>query len=310
MSEKDMLSKIYRNEYATNSGKEIKEMFEKELKKVKTITDVLNIYKKYEIYIFFGRPLATVKNLVSDFKKIINLEENLNHKELLLTTFSLPRSYYNVINESSAEVVNERRETGAKINMSVEEFDTLVNSLYESGMNKELTFWNKAIGSRQTKESIRAYYLTAYLALVTGRRLTEILKTLKLTKFKEKIKASGILKKKGDEIQESFDLFILSESAKIILAFRELRKIVDTTKLTNRECNSKFNNIYNRFLRENILNDATFHDLRSIYAEVAFVKFGKIENFEKKDFIASILLQEQENVKPVDFYLNRAKIKE
>ena len=306
-----MLSRIYRNEYATDTGKEIKEMFKKELKKVKTITDVLNIYKKYEIYIFFGRPLATVKNLVVEFKQIIRGEKlKKKYEDLLLTTFSLPASYYNVINESSAEIVNERREAGAKINMSVEEFDTLVNSLYENGMNKELTFWKKGLGSRQTKESIRAYYLTAYLALATGRRLTEILKTLELTKYKEKIKAKGILKKKGDERTESFDLFILSESVKINEAFKELRKIVDTTKLTNRECNSKFNNIYNRFLRENILNDATFHDLRSIYAEVAFVKFGKIENFEKKDFIASILMQEQENVKPVDFYLNRAKIKE
>lgn len=308
MDEREILSKFYREIYGTDKGKDIKEMFQTDITKVKTISDVLECYKKYEVYVILGRPLGTIKNLINDFKKIINEAQNLKHKELFLIAFSLPSGYYHAINQASSKVVEERREQGANINISVKEFDILIDDLYTKGMDKDISFWNKGIGSRQTKEGIRAYYLASYLALATGRRLTEILKTLELKKYRDSVKAKGILKKRGTEEKESKELFVLDGAEKITTALRELRKIFDATKFSNRECNSKFNGIFNNFLKENIFEGATFHELRSIYGEIAFAKVGTVQNIEKKDFISSVLLQEVEGVKAVDFYLNRAKV--
>jgi len=309
MNERDLLHKLYLEVFGTTKGNEIKEMFKTDIKKIRSQKDVLECYKKYEIYLTFGRALGTVKNVFNDFKKIINTTDKLKHKELLLEAFSLPNGYYYAINKASAKVVEQRKEEGANIEISVKEFNKLIRELYEKGMDKDISFWDKPLGSRQTKETIRAYFLATYLALVTGRRLTEILKTMELRKYKNKVKVKGILKKKGEEGDENttYDLLVLDDVEKVISAYKELRKIFDCSNLTNRECNNKYNHIFNRFLKENILHNTTFHDLRAIYSEIAYGKFGKqIEELGKKEFIEDILLHHKE-VKAVDFYLNRVK---
>jgi len=168
MDEKAILQKFYMEMYGTVKGKEVLEQFKSDIKKIKSQKDVVEVYKKYEVYLTFGRALGTIKNVFNDFKKAINSTDKVKHKELLLQAFSLPAGYYYAINEKSAKVVEERKERGATLEMSIKEFENLVSELYENGMDKQITFWQKPLGSRQTKENIRAYYLATYLALVIG----------------------------------------------------------------------------------------------------------------------------------------------
>jgi len=132
---------------------------------------------------------------------------------------------------------------------------------------------------------------------------------MELKKYKELVKIKGILDDK-EGVENFVDLLVLDNSENVVKAWRELRKIFDCTNLTNRECNNKYNNIFNRFLKQNILN-ATFHDLRALYAEMAWQKFkDKAEELEigKRDFIENVLLH-RTDIRAVDFYLNRASVK-
>lgn len=309
MNDTEILSKLYREIYGTDKGKEIKSLFEADIKKVRSLNNVITIYKKYESYLVFGRNFGTMKNLFGDFRKIINKVES-KHKELLLDTFSLPKGFHYLVSEKYSKVIEDRKENDSQI-ISLREYRNLIDETYIKGMDKTLSFWKKGIGSRQTKEGIRAYFLASYLAFTTGRRLTEILKTMTLSKYKNTIKIKGLLK--FDE-NKSYELFVLDSASNIMNAYHELRKVLDTTNLTNRECNSKFNNIYNKFLKENILKDVTFHDLRSIYAEMAWEMFDKSilgadDNVEsiKDEFMNYVLLHAEikKQVKSVDFYKNR-----
>jgi len=312
MNDTEILAKLYREIYGTDKGKEIKSLFEADIKKVRSLNNVITVYKKYEIYLIYGRNFGTMKNLFGDFRKIINKIDN-KHKELLLDVFSLPKGFHYLVSEKYSKVIEDRKESDDKV-ISLNEYKNLIDETYKNGMDKTLSFWKKGIGSRQTKEGIRAYFLASYLALTTGRRLTEILKTMVLTKYKNNIKVKGLLKYDEDK---SFDLFVLDEPNNVMSAYHELRKILNTVNLTNKECNSKFNSIFNKFLKENILEGVTFHDLRSMYAEIAWELFDKSElseddNIEqiKDEFMNNVLLHAEmkKQVRSIDFYKNRFKI--
>lgn len=305
MGEKEILATLYKNVYGTDKAKEIKESFAGELVKVKSSLDAFRLYKKYETFVTLGRALGTIKNIVNDMRNIIK-KSNSKHETALLEAFSLSEGYYYAVNRSSEKIIEERKENGS-IELNLNDIEKKIDELYEKGMDTNISFWRKGLGSRQSKESIRAYYLSAFLALSTGRRLTEILKSIELTKYKNEIRVKGILKKGEALLNDTFKIIPLADPDKIVKAWRELRKLLDCTTITNREVNNKYNAIFNKFLGDNIMENVTFHDLRAIYGEACYSKYGDDE-VGKRDFIESALLHET-TIRAVDYYLNRVNIK-
>lgn len=301
----ELLNDLYNSNYGTTKGSEIKALFQDDLAKTRTIKACIKLYKKYEIYLSFGRNLGTVKNVYNDFKKLIS-DSNNKHKEFLLDIFSLPSSYYYVLNSTTShKTLEDRKSTSNFLEINKKEFDSIRDYCFEIGMDKDLSKWDKGLGSRQTKEGIRSYFLATYLALVTGRRLTEILKTLELKKYKNEIRAKGLLKK--EENDKIFTIILLDNAENVMTAYKELRCIFDCSSLSERECNNKYNNIFNRFLSSTIFNGQkiSFSDLRAMFGEMAYLLYAE-KDMDKKDFIESALVHESK-IRAVDFYLNRVK---
>ena len=273
---------FYKSIYGTDKAGEIREMMLRDFNKIKGYTDIIRVMQKYMPYVYLLNTPDYAKQRIFEVGKVIE-DTTLapKYKKVLKEGFSAPMGYYSAMNELRELRLNEKKENGdEKINFDLSKFDEIIANLYKMGMDKELKNYPYKLGTRQTKEQIRAYYLATYLALVTGRRLVEILKTLELRKYRDKLKAKGIAKK-GEE-DKSYDLIPLDYIDKILTAYKELRRIFDTSNLTKRQVNQKHNAKFNEFLKTKIFSnsDLTFHDLRKIYLLKAYEKFGNNENFD------------------------------
>jgi len=283
---------FYKSIYGTDKAGEIKEMMLRDFNKIKGYTDIIRVMQKYMPYVYLLNTPDYAKQRFFEVGKVIE-ETTLapKYKKVLKEGFSAPMGYYSAMNELRELRLNEKKESGdEKINFDLNKFDEIITNLYDMGMDKELKNYPYKLGTRQTKEQVRAYYLATYLALTTGRRLVEILKTLELRKYRDKLKARGIAKK--EEEDKSYDLIPLDNINKILSAYKELRRIFDTSNLTKRQVNQKHNAKFNEFLKTKIFpnSDLTFHDLRKIYLLKAYEKYGNNENFD--NFAEKVLLHD------------------
>jgi len=146
---------------------------------------------------------------------------------------------------------------------------------------------NKGISvkKQQTPPQIRGYLLASYLALATGRRNVEILKTLKITKKKNDYFYEGLLKK-GSASTENTNIKAVSlddDFEFLMQIINQLRTDTDTSKMTNQEVNSKYSAIFNRSFKHITNTQYTFHDAREIYSEIAYNKFGRKNGGEREE---------------------------
>jgi len=146
------------------------------------------------------------------------------------------------------------------------------------------------IQKQQTVQRARAYLFAIYLALATGRRITEILKTLEIVKKEDGWYYRGLTKKYSDSF-EIKAVALDNDFEFLAKLLQQIRKDIDTKNMTNAQVNSKFNHIFNRALKNITGLKYTFHDLREIFAEMAYLKFGKKNGSdrEKEDYISDIL---------------------
>jgi hypothetical protein len=80
----------------------------------------------------------------------------------------------------------------------------------------------------QTAEQVRSYHLIYILALTTGRRFTELVKTVTISRKKDKFYFKGLLKKDNRLDTKSYQAhFIELSFTKVSLYLRELRKYVE-----------------------------------------------------------------------------------
>jgi hypothetical protein len=128
-------------------------------------------------------------------------------------------------------------------------------------------------------ESDRWYDLTCGIALVTGRRLTEVLKSARF--FPQSIYTvvfDGQLKKREDINVLPYEIPTLAPAEAVMAAWRRLRSLVDCTDMDNRQVEEKFhkdvNLAANRHFaglipqqseRENLSSRA----FRAVYAHIA-----------------------------------------
>ena len=286
---------FYKSIYGTDKAGEIKEMMLRDFNKIKSFKDIIKVMQKYMPFVYLLNTPDFTKQRFFEVKKVID-ETKLppKYKNTLIDGFSAPQGYYKAMNElRELRLLDKKEKNDNKIEFDLNKFDEIVSKLYEMGIDKELKNYPYKIGARQTKEQIRAYYLATYLALVTGRRLIEILKTMELRKYRNKLKIKGIAKK-GEE-NKSYDLIPLDDIEKILKAYRELREIFNTSNLTNRQVNQKHNAKFNEFLKTKIFpnSNLTFHDLRKIYLLKAYEKFGKgenLDNFAEKALLHDVKL--------------------
>ncbi len=284
--------------YGVDSPGQVKEMFKDELLKCNDKRDVAKTVSKFIPFCWMGgRKIKTVARYYADMRNIIK-EVNDEYMEYALELFAVPKEAYERIKQIDTKKVLEKLESKEtfdekEIEMTMEQVKKWILKAMELGDDVSIEEWKAAglpMQKQQTVERARAYLYAIYLAYATGRRITEILKTLEIVKKEDGWYYKGIAKKGGNDseikavaLDDDFELL-----SKLL---QQIRKDIDTKNMTNAQVNSKFNHIFNRALKNITGLKYTFHDLREIFAEMAYLKFGKKNGSdrEKEDYISDIL---------------------
>ena len=308
-----MRNQILNEIYGTSKSSEIRKMILRDAKKLRSKDQVLKVVSHYTPYLWVDISPYTAKNLVADLRSDIEKSE-LKYKKQLLEGFALPSGFYYALqkttqqNSKESEVIEYKKDDILK----------KIIQFYDIGICDDLSKYNIYPKGRETKERIQAYYLATYLAMVTGRRMIEILKTMDITKVKNDKKMGGIYikgvaKKRSEEDEKSVFIPTLDDPKKVKNALQKLRDIFpEPLKIGEREVNKKFNYLFNKFVKTKFSDnkdDITFHTFRKIYVELAYQKFS--ENEEIEEFAEKVLIHDvkmlSKNYTQTSHYTNKTK---
>lgn len=292
---------LYRFLYGTHNWKNgVEDLFKKDFKACRSHNDVMKIHNKYMPYMWYGRAFNTTLKMYSNFRKII---KELNTKN---TNFALDIAF-SIGDEDPTEGVFGYRShlTGKKLKeKNIENQEKKDNSIAPENIDKLVIDIKNRIDKddftditykSQTTEIVKAYHIAILLGLATGRRQVEILKTFAVSTRRGIPQFSGLVKKAlgDDEPKEGTLLFLSIKEVKKYLTM--LRKIIDVSEMENSEINRKYNGIFNKALKKytsDVLGDKiSFHDLRKIYANYAYIKFGN--DGDKEMFYQKVLNHEE-----------------
>jgi len=222
------------------------------------------IFSKYTLAITFLYSLASIKNNLKAYKKVIT---EMKVGKVLQDKFYFA-GLYKTVSKTTEKKKNERETDFKKMPLSVVKEIKRVRKILEKNSFKVL--------KNQTIEQVRSYYLAYILGLSTGRRFTEIFKTIKIHKKNNEFVFIGLLKKKDELKSQQLKAHILElhpiEARKYL---RELRvylndKLKEKNKtldeLTESQINSTFSKVYNNAVARISNNKApNFHELRHFY---------------------------------------------
>jgi len=276
-------AELFNSIYGVNRMNDILELFRADYNSVKnrSLEGVQKLYKKYSYAIFFMYSPSSIRNNLVKFKNIIN-KEGGKYKANALEAFTVEEIYKPLKKKDEAkkrELKKEVRE-GSADSQNIDPA-TIVNQIKE--LRKTITTKSYKVAKNQKEEQVRAYYLLAILGLATGRRFTEILKTLKMSKRGAKFYFDGLLKGNNEKIEGH----IIELSYKEVQGYlRELRKFIDTD-LTENQINAKYSRVFNNAVKR-LLGYKNVKDLRHNYA-IAGSQLFKRENETIEDTITRIL---------------------
>jgi hypothetical protein len=161
--------------------------------------------------------LKQQKNLMTEVRGAIR--SRLGEKHVALETMNFSTHEWTEVNRATSQRV-------ANQNSNQQVLDPAT-------VNAVVTRATQLLQSREWSE------IAAGLAVLTGRRSTEILKT---AQFEWKTEFSvifvGALKRKGEETILSFEIPTLCQAQYVITAWEKLRKILSTSELTNAQVNT------------------------------------------------------------------------
>lgn len=147
--------------------------------------------------------------------------------------------------------------------------------------------------ARSLLESEKYSEIALGLCFLTGRRLTEVLKTAKFSNYKRRkymVNFEGQLKKK-QEI-DKYPIYILGNYAtECKSALKKIRAILDTKELSNKEVERKYHTTVNQrcmMIFKPYIGRCTAHNLRAAYAAVCS-EIYRPKTIEQNLFLSGIL---------------------
>lgn len=278
-----MRSKLLNSVFGATHWKDLKNVFVDEAKKIKGKKEAFEFSNKWLFYLYFDSSNYTLKNRSLEMRKELS---NNDIDEAVVNLFKLPGEYYNVLNAKDEEVVKQVLTDDFRSDFNYLSF---VEKTIENFINviekKEVVLKSSA----QTMERELAYYKLFVLALATGRRQIEILRSLELQKKKDLVVYNGLAKKNNKELAkvDAPILMDLSIAKKYLKDIREQFPISEA--MTNKEVNSKYNGSIGKALVRIFaeLEIKEFHFFRTCYAEACYSKFGGDK--DKELYFAEIL---------------------
>jgi hypothetical protein len=264
--------------YGSNRKQHIHKLFKEDLRKARSKNEAIAIALNYMPYIYLGRSANTIINKYTEMKQLC---DELGRKgEWVKHIFEYPTKLIDTRNSKNQKTLIDRLSSKGEIDKDryIKTYQEIKRILVENDFK---------IARNQKKDDIRAYYLSILIAMTTGRRITEILKTFSMSKHGKKLIFHGLLKKRGN-IEDKEGFLILDEYVTVNKYILELREILDTKELTTREVGQKYTGKFNNFLKKIFPDlDISFKDLRSFYANIAWDNYDG--NLDKDVFFQKIL---------------------
>ena len=277
-------AEVFTGIYGVSKMSDILDLFRKDYNSVKnkSLESVQKLYKNYSYAIFFMYSPSSIRNNLVKFKNIIN-EEGGKYKANAIESFTID-NIYSPLKKRDAEVKKELKDeirAGKSDSQNIDP-NIIIDKIKE--LRQIITSKSYHVAKNQKEEQVRAYYLLAVLGLATGRRATELLKTLKISKRGERIYFDGLLKGNDKKIEGN----VIELSYKEVQGYlRELRKFADTKEMSESQVNSKYSRVFNNAIKR-LLNYKNVKDLRHNYA-IAGSQLFKRGNETIEDTITRIL---------------------
>ena len=283
--------------YGTRNLDELAQKFVKEI--TAKDSDVDRVLNRWIPALWLGQSLGSVAVRTSKFRSALKRSRSRKAKEAL-AKLAFPRD--------ARLLLDKEREKKVEEEQRAEEYDgNKVSSLLDKLRDTVTSENYPAPSSRQRPEQIEAYWLAAYLALSTGRRFGEVLKTMDIEKHGKKVTIHGLTKKREGEDTLEYAC-LLDDYKNIKKALKRLREIFPVDDMSIDEVSKKFSYVFNRYLKEKIVEDpeTTFHDLRSMYARECWERHKDETKLDEPTFIAGVL-GHKKVFTPTDHYIKYAK---
>ena len=235
---------VFKEVYGVETQREILKLFEAEYKSVKNkgMNKVMELYKDYSYSIFFMYSPSSIRNNLVKFKNIIKANGG-KYEANALEVFTID-NIYTPLKRRDEEV---KKELKAKLQAG-ENTDLNPQKVIDdiSALKEELEKRTYTVARNQKEPQVRAYRIVAMLGLATGRRFTELMKTLVISKKGTKITFNGLLKGNDKAIEGNIIGLSYLEVKKYL---EELREYAKTEDLKEDEVNAKYSKVFNNAMK-------------------------------------------------------------
>jgi len=270
--------------YGVETMREVLALFRTEYNRTKdkSLKNTIALFGRYTYAIYFMYSPSSIRNNIVKFKKVIKDEEG-KYETNLLEMFDIDEVYEPIKAQDLAKkkaLKKEIIEENAKCQDS-SHIETTLNKIKE--LDRILKEKDYTVRSNQDEKRIRSYRIMALLALSTGRRFTELSKTLKLSKRGNNYYFTGLLKGNEERIEAHF---IGLEYDTIKNYLKELRSDLNTAKMDISDVNKKYAKVFNNAFKR--LGFTNIKSLRHKYAITASQIYRK-EGEKVEDCITRLL---------------------
>ena len=276
-------AEIFKTVYGVSRLIDVLEQFQDSYNGVKneSVEEVQSLYRDYSYAIFFMYSPSAIRNNLVKFKNIIK-KEGGKYKANALEAFTIDNIYAPVKAKETKtkKALKKQIQSGETDSQNVDPsiIENKIIELKDILDNKKYTF-----AGNQNENQVRAYYIVALLGLSSGRRFTELLKTLVIQKRGTRLTFGGLLKGNNTAIEGNLITLSYLEFKKYLI---ELRKTIDTTGITIDKVNGKYSRVFNNAMQRLGFNNVkTLRHNYSVAGSQLFKKDG--ENIE--DTITRIL---------------------
>ena len=210
--------------------------------KNKGINKLLELYKNYSYAIFFMYSPSSIRNNLVAFRNVI-LEHGGKYQANAIEAFTVD-SVYTPINKKNHD---QKVELKSKVqNGENAEIDPKVIQDKIQSLKKDLERKNYEVKKNQKEAQVRAYRIVSMLGLSSGRRFTELMKTLEIKRRGTKITFSGLLKGNNRTITAHLIGLSYKEFKQYL---NELRAFSQTENMSEQEVNAKYAKVFNNQLK-------------------------------------------------------------
>jgi len=245
MTDSEERALIFKEVYeGATRPKDILKQFEAEYNSCKNrnLGKLEKLFPKYSIAIFYKYALNSISNNLNDYRRVI-IKNGGKYESNALAFFTVEGvgAMKDKDSRETKKVIRENIRLGENDMVAPQ---TVIDSI--QSLNKELREKSYTIARNQTEEQVRAYRIVTMLGLSTGRRFTELLKTLEIAKHGKKTTFSGLLKGNNDTIEGNIIALEYKEVKKYL---KELREFAKTENMTESEVNAKYAKVFNNAMK-------------------------------------------------------------